>query len=151
MVAKRVSPRPNGTQEDDAWLLFDKPKSEEVLDLEAIDFRASPTEAFQGLDDWKASGFDPPSNRALLTGRDFALKEPTQVVEMAPVVGGAFDSQGLAVFFDRSQLEVIKVVIEQEVGRISSHGLGMMGMVSSLRRRRDRAARVRPRADLGAW
>ena len=39
---------------------------------------------------------------------------------MAPVVGGAFDSQGLAVFFDRSQLEVIKVLIEQEVGRITT-------------------------------
>ena len=63
-------------------------------------------------------------------GRDFALKESTQVVEMAPVVGSAFDSQGLAVFFDTSQLEVIKVLIEQEVGRISSHGLGTIGMVS---------------------
>ena len=61
------------------------------------------------------------------------------------------DSQGLAVFFDTSQLEVIKVLIEQEVGRISSHGLGTMGMDLSLRRWRDRAARVRPRADLGAW
>src|SRR5258708_3778252 len=59
-----------------------------------------------------------------------ALGEPAQIVEMTPVVGGAFDSQGLAVFFDRSQLEVIKVLIEQEVGRISSHGLGTMGMVS---------------------
>jgi hypothetical protein len=119
----------NQTEENNVGLFFDKTKPEEVLDLEAIDFFGPvPTEAFQGLDDWKASGFDPPSNRALLTGRDFALKEPTQVVEMAPVVGGAFDSQGLAVFFDTSQLEVIKVLIEQEVGRISSHGLGRMGM-----------------------
>jgi hypothetical protein len=109
--------------------LFDKIKPEEVLDLEPIDFFGPvPTEAFQGLDDWKTGGFDPPGNGALLTGRDFALKEPTQVVEMAPVVGGAFDSQGLAVFFDRSQLEVIKVLIKQEVGRISSHGLGRMGI-----------------------
>jgi hypothetical protein len=38
---------------------------------------------------------------------------------MAPVVGGAFDSQGLVGFFDRSQLEVIKVLIEQEVGKIT--------------------------------
>jgi hypothetical protein len=94
-------------------------------------FGPVPTEAFQGLDDWKTGGFDPPGNGALLTGRDFALKEPTQVVEMAPVVGGAFDSQGLAVFFDRSQLEVIKVLIKQEVGRISSHGLGTMGICTT--------------------
>jgi hypothetical protein len=121
----------NQTQENNVGFLFDKPKPEEILDLEPIDFFGPvPTEAFQGLDDWKTGSFDPPSNRALLTGRYFALKEPTQVVEMAPVVGGAFDSQGLAVFFDRSQLEVIKVLIEQEVGRISSHGLGTMGMVS---------------------
>jgi hypothetical protein len=109
--------------------LFDKTKPEEILDLEPIDFFGPvPTEAFQGLDDWKTGVFDPPGNRALLTGGDFALQEPTQVVEMAPVVGGAFDRQGLAVFFDRSQLEVIKMLIEQEVGRISSHGLGRMGM-----------------------
>ena len=121
----------NQTQENNVGFLFDKTKPEEVLDLEPIDFFGPvPTEAFQGLDDWKTGGFDPPSNRALLTGRYFALKEPTQVVEMTPVVGGAFDSQGLAVFFDTSQLEVIKVLIEQEVGRISSHGLGTMGMVS---------------------
>src|SRR4029077_1234547 len=49
---------------------------------------------------------------------------------MTPVVGSAFDSQGLAAFFDTSQLEIIEVLIEQEVGRISSHGLGTMGMVS---------------------
>src|SRR6266436_7656388 len=47
-----------------------------------------------------------------------------------PFSGSALDSQGLAVFFDTSQLEIIKVLIEQEVGRISSHGLGTMGMVS---------------------
>jgi hypothetical protein len=121
----------NQTQENNVGFLFDKPKPEEILDLEPIDFFGPvPTEAFQGLDDWKTGGFDPPSNRALLTGRYFALKEPTQVVEMTPVVGSAFDSQGLAVFFDTSQLEIIKVLIEQEVGRISSHGLGTMGMVS---------------------
>jgi len=66
----------------------------------------------------------------LLTGRYFALKEPAQVVEMTPVVGGAFDSQELAVFFHTSQPEVIKVLIEHEVGRISSHGLATLGMVS---------------------
>jgi hypothetical protein len=119
----------NQTQEDNVGFLFDKTKPEELLDLEPVDFFGPvPTEGFQGLDDWKTGGLDPPSNRALLTCRDFALKEPTQVVEVAPVVGGAFDSQGLAVFFDTSQLEVIKVLIEQEVGRISSHGLGTMGM-----------------------
>jgi hypothetical protein len=96
----------NQTQENNVSFLFDKTKPEEVLDLEPIDFFGPvPTEAFQSLDDWKTGGFDPPSNRALLTCRYFALKEPTQVVEMAPVVGGAFDSQGLAVFFDTSQLE----------------------------------------------
>src|SRR5260370_41853954 len=99
----------------------------------------------------KTGGFDPPSNRALLTCRDFALKEPTQVVEMAPVVGGAFDSQGLAVFFDTSQLEVIKVLIEQEVDRVFSHGWAQWGWYLSLRRRRGRAARVRPRSDLYSW
>jgi hypothetical protein len=35
----------------------------------------------------------------------------------------------LAVIFDISQLEVIKVLIEQEVSRIFSHGLGTMGMI----------------------
>ena len=85
----------NQTQENNVGFLLDKTKPEEVLDLEPIDFFGPvPTEAFQGLDDRKTGGFDPPSNRALFTCRYFALKEPTQVVEMAPVVGGAFDSQG---------------------------------------------------------
>ena len=118
----------NQTQENNVGFLFDKTKPEEILDLESIDFFGPvPTEAFQGFDDWKTGGFDPPSNRTLLTGRNFALKEPPQVVEMAPVVGGAFDRQGSAVFFDRSQLEIIKVLIEQEVGGISSHGLARWG------------------------
>jgi hypothetical protein len=121
----------NQTQENNVGFFFNKTKPEEVLDLESIDFFGPvPTKAFQGLDDWKTGGFDPPSDSALLTCRYFALKEATQLVEMTPVVGDAFDSQGLAVFFDTSQLEVIKVLIEQEVGRISSHGLGTMGMVS---------------------
>jgi hypothetical protein len=121
-------PEANQTQENNVGFFFDKTKPEEVLDLEPIDFVGPiPPEAFQGLDDWKTGGLDPPGNRALLTGRDFALKESPQVVEMAPVIGGAFDSQGLAVFFDTSQLQVIKVLIKQEVGRISSHGFGQDG------------------------
>jgi len=74
----------NQTQENNVGFLFDKPKPEEILDLEPIDFFGPvPTEAFQGLDDWKTGGFDPPSNRALLTGRYFALKEPTQAMILA--------------------------------------------------------------------
>jgi len=51
----------NQTQENNVGFLFDKPKPEEILDLEPIDFFGPvPTEAFQGLDDWKTGGFDPP-------------------------------------------------------------------------------------------
>ena len=58
----------NQTQENNVGFLFDKTKPEEILDLEPIDFFGPvPTEAFQGLDDWKTGGFDLPSNRALLT------------------------------------------------------------------------------------
>jgi hypothetical protein len=53
----------------------------------------------------------------------FALDEAAQVVEVAPMVGGAFGGQGLAVSLEVRQLEVVKVLIKEQVDRVFSHGL----------------------------
>ena len=117
-------------QEDNVGFFFDEAQPEEFLDLEPIDLLwPVPAEGFQGFDDRKTSGFDPAGNNAVLPCGYFALDEAAQVVEMAPVIGGAFGGQGLAVFLEVRQLEVIKVLIQEQVGRIFSHGLITIGMV----------------------
>ena len=80
-------------QEDNVGFFFDEAQSEEFLDLESIDLLwPVPAEGFEGFDDRKTSGFDPACNDAVLPCGYFALDEAAQVVEVAPVVGGAFGS-----------------------------------------------------------
>jgi hypothetical protein len=83
---------------------------------------------FFGQSQRKTSGFDPAGDDAVLPCGYFALDEAAQVVEVAPVIGGAFGGQGLAVFLEVRQLEVIKVLIQEQVGRVFSHGLITVAM-----------------------
>jgi hypothetical protein len=92
-------------QEDNVGFFFDEAQPKEFLDLEPIYLLwPVPAEGFQGFDGRKTSSFDPAGDNTVLPCGYFALDEAAQVVEVAPVVGGAFGGQGLAVFLEVRQL-----------------------------------------------
>ena len=67
-------------QEDDVGLIVNELETEEVLDLEPIDFfRPVPAEGVEGLDDREAGGLDTPGDGAVVAQGRLALDELLQI------------------------------------------------------------------------
>jgi hypothetical protein len=67
-------------KEDDVGFVLDKLKTEEVLDLEAVDFlRPVPAEGVEGFYQREASGFDAAGDDAVLAQGGFAFGELSEV------------------------------------------------------------------------
>ena len=116
-------------EEDDVGFFLDEAQTEEILDLEAIDFFGPvPAEGFEGFEDGKAGGLDAAGHGAILAREGFAFDEAVEVIEMAPVVGGGFGGGGTEVFLEVGQLEVVEAVIEGAVGGWVEDGFGHGGL-----------------------
>ena len=72
-------------------LSWGKLKTEEVLDLEAVDFlRPVPAEGVEGFDQREACGFDAASDGTVLAQGGFAFGEFGEVVEMGEFLARGF-------------------------------------------------------------
>jgi hypothetical protein len=89
-------------------------KTEEVLDLEAVDFlRPVPTEGVEGFDQREARGFDAASDGTVLAQGGFAFGELGEVIEMGELLARGFGSEALAVLSDEGEAKVGEMAVEQ--------------------------------------
>jgi hypothetical protein len=84
----------DGTQKDDVGFLGQELQTEQILDLEPIDFLGPvPAELFEGLDDREAGSFDPTFNHPLASLGVFAFDQAAQVFDVIPVLASALLGQ----------------------------------------------------------
>jgi len=100
-------------QKDNVGFVVDELKSEEVLDLKAIDFFwPVPAEGFEGLDDRKAGVFDASCRGPIRAQVGFALDELGEVIEVRDRVFCGSCSKGATVFTEEGQTQVCQTGVE---------------------------------------
>ena len=81
-------------EEDDVGFVLDELETEEVLDLEAVDFLGPvPAEGVEGFNDGEAGGLEAPGDGAVGAQGGFAFDELGEVVEVSDRVFGGGGGQ----------------------------------------------------------
>jgi len=107
-------PRPTRPRKMTLALSWGKLKTEEVLDLEAVDFlRPVPAEGVEGFDEGKACGFDAASDSTILAQGGFAFGELGEVIEMGELLARGFGGEALAVLPEEGEAKVGEMAVEQ--------------------------------------
>ena len=100
-----------GAQKDDVGFLGQELQTEQILDLEPIDFLGPvPAELFEGLDDREAGSFNPPFDHTLASLGVFAFDQAAQVFDMVPVLTSALLRQFGVVPLDEREFEVVQML-----------------------------------------
>jgi hypothetical protein len=115
----------DGAEEDDVGFLGDEAQTEEVLDLEAVDFLGPvPVELVEGLENGEACRLDAPFDQALAALGVLALDEAAEVLDVIPVAGGGFAGQIGVVAEEIGQLEFVEMLGEERRVRFHEVVLG---------------------------
>jgi hypothetical protein len=101
-------------EENDVGFVLDELETEEVLDLEAVDFlRPAPAEGVEGFDKREASGFDATDDGAVLAQGAFAFGELGEIIEVGEFLARGFGGQALEVLPDKGEAKVGEMAVEQ--------------------------------------
>ena len=112
------------SQEDDVRLVVDELETEQVLDLETVDFLGPvPAEGVESFYDREPRGPDAPGDSAVGIQCGFALDELGQIVEMGNGVFGGGGGQGLAVLFEERQTQGVESGVKGGEVVFGFHGL----------------------------
>jgi hypothetical protein len=91
--------------------------------LELVDFLGPvPAELFEGLDDRKAGGFDPPPDGVFPALLVLAVDEPGQIFDVSPGLPGGLLGQLVVLRLDERQLEAVELL--SQPGGVSGWGDG---------------------------
>jgi hypothetical protein len=82
--------------------------------LELVDFLGPvPAELFEGFEDRKAGGFDPPPDDVFAALLVLAVDEPGQIFDVSSGLPGGLLGQWVVLRLDERQLEVVELLSKQ--------------------------------------
>src|SRR6266536_2752011 len=110
--AKCVFPIPTPPDKNDVHFVGNERQAEEILDLGPVDLLGpAPLEVFQQFDGGKASGDDAPLHGPLVSSLALSVDQPSQVVDVGPVLLRGFRGQSGVLLVEVTQAHGLKLLL----------------------------------------
>jgi hypothetical protein len=103
----------NSSEENYVGFVSHESQAEEILHLRPIDLLGpTPLKVFQEFDGRKASRGDASLDRPLVPGLALAVDEPSQIIDMGPMLLRGFRSQSGVRFMEVMQTHLLELLLQ---------------------------------------
>src|ERR1051326_5428582 len=106
-------PNPNSPDKNDVHFVGNERETEEILDLGPVDLLGpAPLEVFQQFDGGKASSDDASLHGSLVSSLALPVDQPSQVVDMGPVLLRGFRGQSRVLLVKVTQTHRLELLLQ---------------------------------------